>query len=331
MHDALWWDIENNAVRCHLCPHNCLIQEGNVGFCRARKNTGGKLYSLVYGQVVSSQIDPIEKKPLYHFCPGSQILSVGVTGCNFRCSFCQNWEISQAEAGSIPTMPLSPQEAAVLSGRDNSIGIAYTYNEPLINAEWILDTARLVRQAGRVNVLVSNGYINPQPLAELLPFIDAANIDVKAFTDDFYKKLCAAKLDPVLRTVEAMHKAGTHLELTTLLIPGKNDSAKEIEQLVSWVASVSDEIPLHFSRYHPEYKYMLHPATEMKSMTRAYDIARKQLKFVYLGNIVAPEYEQTVCPKCSTVVVRRHGYSAEVEAIKDGLCTKCGTKIYGRF
>jgi pyruvate formate lyase activating enzyme len=284
MHTALWWETENNAVRCGLCPHNCLIAEGRTGICRARKNAGGELVSLVYGNVVSMHVDPVEKKPLYHFHPGSQILSVGVTGCNFRCSFCQNWEISQAEAGSLPTEPLSPRQAASMSGEGGSIGIAYTYNEPLINAEWILDTSRLVRKAGRVNVLVTNGYINPKPMAELMPFIDAANVDVKAFNDDFYKKLCGAQLDPVLRTVEAMHKAGVHVELTTLLIPGKNDSAKEIEKLTAWVASVSADIPLHFSRYHPDYKYTA-PATDMESMKRAHDIARKRLKYVYLGNI----------------------------------------------
>jgi len=284
MHEARWWKIENNAVRCNLCPHNCLVAEGKAGFCRARKNIGGKLMSLVYGQVVSSQIDPIEKKPLYHFHPGSKILSVGVTGCNFRCSFCQNWEISQAQAGSLPTQALSPSEAAELSGAHGSIGIAYTYNEPLINAEWVLDTSKLVRKAGRVNVLVSNGYINPEPLRELLPFLDAANIDVKAFSEDFYRKLCGAKLEPVLRNIEAIYKAGVHIELTTLLIPTENDSPKEIEQLASWVATVSPEIPLHLTRYHPDYKYSL-PATNIEGMKHVRDIARKHLKYVYLGNI----------------------------------------------
>jgi pyruvate formate lyase activating enzyme len=276
---------ENQTVQCGLCPHNCVIAPGKTGICRIRQNKDGKLYSLTYDQSTSINFDPIEKKPLYHYYPGSTILSVGTLGCNFRCEFCQNWEISQAEFGDIPTRRLTSEMALKLAGENNSIGIAFTYNEPLINYEWVLDTAKLFSANKLKNVIVSNGYINPGPLAGLLPFIDAANIDVKSFSEGFYKKFCGVPaFTPVLKTVETMVRANKHVEITTLLIPGENDSAPEIEKLVDWLAGISDRIPLHFSRYFPQYKMDI-PPTDMKTLLRAYELARKKLKYVYLGNV----------------------------------------------
>jgi pyruvate formate lyase activating enzyme len=316
--------LEEGKVQCFLCPQECPIKEGEKGFCRARENKGGKLYSIIYAEVSSSGFDPIEKKPLYHFYPGRRIFSLGTVGCNFACPYCQNWNISQAEA---PTRQILPREAANLALENNSIGIAYTYSEPLIWYEYVLDTSKLARQKNLVNVLVTNGFINEEPLKELLPFIDAMNIDVKAFTEDFYKNICKGELAPVLRTAEMAKKEGTHLEVTNLIIPTLNDKEEEIEKLVDWVASsLGVDTPLHFSRYFPQYKFDI-PATPASTLTRAREIALKKLRYVYLGNISEPEAEATYCYNCSKPLIKRRGYTILEYEIKEGKCKHCGTKI----
>jgi pyruvate formate lyase activating enzyme len=316
--------LEEGKVRCFLCPQECVIKEGKRGFCRARENKGGKLYSLIYGETSSSGMDPIEKKPLYHFYPGRQILSLGTVGCNFACPYCQNWNISQAEA---PTRRISPEEAVNLARENDSVGIAYTYSEPLVWYEYVLDTSRLARRENLVNVLVTNGFINKEPLKELLPFIQAMNIDVKSFREDFYKDICKGELAPVLRTAEMAKKSGVHIEITNLIIPTLNDKEEETRKLVDWVASsLGVDTPLHFSRYFPQYKFDL-PATPVSTLDRAREIGLERLRYVYLGNVSQPEAEATYCYNCQEPLIERRGYTILKNEIKEGKCKYCGAEI----
>jgi len=320
-----FWDPpENGRLLCRLCPHECRIGDGNTGICRVRQNRGGALYALTYSQVASIALDPIEKKPLYHFHPGSLILSLGTLGCNLACSFCQNWELSQDMA---PTRTLTPQQAVELAQREpRNLGLAFTYNEPLIWYEYVYDTAHLARAAGLKNVLVTNGYVNEEPLRELLPLIDAMNVDVKSYGEEFYQTLCKGRAAPVRRTVEIAHAAGCLVELTNLVIPGHNDSEEDLRALVDWVASVDPAIPLHFSRYHPAYQLDA-PPTPAATLETAYRIAREKLQYVYLGNITGSGGEDTHCPTCGRTVVVRRGFSAQVTGVGDGKCAHCGGRI----
>lgn len=281
---SYWVGNEDGSIICMLCPHNCRIGEGSTGVCRTRRNIHGKLHSLNYGLISSIALDPIEKKPLYHFHPGSKILSVGTFGCNFKCSFCQNWTIAQAEP---ETMSVSPQELvykALELREQGNIGIAFTYNEPSVWFEFILDTARHAKEAQLKNVMVTNGFISKDPLMELLDYIDAMNIDVKGFTDDFYKKVCKGSLEDVRRTVEtAVEKC--HVEITTLLVPGLNDSIEEIGQLARWLASLNKDIPLHLTRYFPNFEMMDRPPTPRETLEKARLEAIKYLNHVHLGNV----------------------------------------------
>ncbi|MGI6129370.1 MAG: AmmeMemoRadiSam system radical SAM enzyme [bacterium] len=284
MKRALYWEsLSEDKVKCHLCPHDCLISPGHAGICRMRVNKEGTLYAANYARVSSIALDPIEKKPLYHFHPGKDILSLGTVGCNLKCSFCQNYSISQEDA---PTRELPPEQAVRLAKEQgpDCIGLAYTYSEPLMWYEYVLDTATLAKRAGLQNVLVTNGYIRLDPLKELLPVIHALNIDVKSFSDDFYQQLCRGRLDPVLKTVEAAVLAGCHVELTTLIIPGHNDSPTEIKSLSSFIADISPTIPLHLSRYFPQYKLNL-PPTPLVTLEQAQIISREKLNYVYIGNV----------------------------------------------
>jgi len=279
--------IENSKVQCHLCPHNCIIKPDGVGVCRARRNINGELYSLNYGKVTSIALDPIEKKPLYRFHPGSMILSAGTFGCNLKCFFCQNWSIAHDNKAGSYAIDVKPGELvnkAMETRNRGNIGIAYTYNEPSIWFEYVYDTARLAKKEGLVNVLVTNGYISIEPLMDLLPFIDAVNIDVKAFTASFYSKICGAVIENVKETVEICSK-NCHVEITTLVIPGLNDSLEEIEELSKWLSSISPEIPLHLSRFFPNYRMTDKPPTPVETLKKARDKALKWLKFVYLGNV----------------------------------------------
>jgi pyruvate formate lyase activating enzyme len=327
MQEARFYEKQDDdQVRCRLCPQDCQIKPGGAGLCRARKNEGGVLYSLNYGRISSWGIDPIEKKPLYHFYPGSNILSVGTFGCNFHCGFCQNWQIAH---GDPVTREMAPQElvaSARLGDKQvDSIGIAFTYSEPLVWYEYVYDTARLAHEQGLKNVLVTNGFIQEEPLLELLPFIDAMNIDVKGFTGAYYRKICHGKLAPVKRTVELVHSR-CHLEVTTLLVPTLNDSDEEIAALVDWLAGQNPEIPIHFSRYFPQYQMDL-PPTPLESLQRAREIACRKLKYVYIGN--APELgdDNTYCPVCRNLLIRRSGYQTRIGGLENGCCSRCGTRI----
>jgi len=280
--------IEDSKVCCYLCPHNCIIKPGSTGTCRARANIEGDLYSLNYGKISSIALDPIEKKPLKKFYPGSMILSAGTFGCNLKCSFCQNWTIAQVsydESSDVyDVVPQTLVEKALELVSSGNIGIAYTYNEPFIWYEFVYDTARLAREKGLRNVLVTNGFISREPLEEFLPYIDAMNIDVKAFTSSFYNSICRAALDDVKRTVEISAEK-CHVEVTNLVIPGLNDSMEEIEELAKWLASVSPEIPLHLSRFFPRYKMRDVSPTPRETLIEAKKVAERYLKYIYLGNI----------------------------------------------
>jgi len=276
--------IENSKVRCFLCPHNCIIKPGGLGICRARKNLDGRLYSLNYGKITALALDPIEKKPLNRFNPGSIILSAGTFGCNLKCSFCQNWGIAHSTPDVYEMMPMQLADKAAELKENGNIGLAYTYNEPSIWYEHVYETARIIHSRGLVNVLVTNGYISPEPLRDILPCIDAMNIDVKAYTEAFYKKVCGADLENVKKTV-AMAVQSCHVEITTLIVPELNDSMEEIESLAKWIASISPEIPLHLSRFFPNYKMQNKMPAPVETLYKARDKAREYLKHVYLGNV----------------------------------------------
>ncbi|MGI6647535.1 MAG: AmmeMemoRadiSam system radical SAM enzyme [Bacillota bacterium] len=327
MREALYYEARTeNKVKCLLCPRECLLAPGKAGVCRIRENRDGRLYTRNYGRASACALDPIEKKPLYHFHPGSTILSLGTFGCNFGCRFCQNWSIAQAEPSTIKLRPEQVIQALLEAAEPyRCIGLAFTYSEPLVWYEYVQETAEQGQRAGFKNVLVTNGFIQEQPLKELLPLIDALNIDVKAFTNEFYRHWCRGSLKPVLRTVE-LAVVQCHVELTTLLIPGLNDSAEEIKDLVTWVAGLSPDIPLHFSRYFPNYQLNL-PATPVSTMERAYEIAREQLNYVYLGNLPGNQRSNTACPQCSQLLVERNGYQTEVVGLSGQACANCGQLI----
>ena len=283
MQEALYYEkLANNRIQCHLCPHECQISPGGKGACGVRLNKDGILYSAVYGKTTGIALDPIEKKPLYHYHPGEYILSLGTRGCNLHCDFCQNWHISQ-EVDS-PTEDITSEEIIERAKELHSFGIAYTYNEPFIWYEFVLDTAKLARAKGLENVLVTNGFVNMEPLEGMLPFIDAMNIDLKAFDEDFYTRICKGTLKPILEVIKRSAKA-CHVELTNLIIPTLNDSEDSIRKMVDWIyANLGAEVPLHLSRYFPCYKMDL-PATPLETIKRAEMIAKEKLKYVYIGNI----------------------------------------------
>ena len=329
MHLASYTQIkENNRVLCLLCPHSCNIPEGKKGKCRVRENIDGELYSENYGKVTGVNVDPIEKKPLYHFHPGRNILSLGTFGCNLHCDFCQNWQIAHAaQTGK----DITPDEVVEISKRyyvnQNSIGVAYTYSEPGMWYEFIRDTAPLIQEQKMVNVLVTNGFLNPKPFKELLANIDALNIDVKGFTDGFYKDIVKGRLKPVLENCYLSKEMGRHLEVTTLIIPGLNDDSNEIKELARWLASIDPLIPLHFSRYYPNYKLEIEP-TALSILDKAWEIAKEHLQYVYIGN--APELDKcnTFCPDCGALLIERNFYSTKV-IYEDGQCHKCASQVKG--
>ena len=330
MQNALFYTkLENNNVRCELCPWNCQLDSGQTGICKVRTNENGKLVSLVYNKVAALGTDPIEKKPLYHFYPGKNILSIGEVGCNLHCSFCQNHRISQCFADEFNGFHNITSEKIVNEALKtwNNIGLAYTYNEPITFYEFMFDTAKLAQKNGLKNVVVSNGYINTKPLKNLLPFIDAFNIDLKAFSDKFYRKQTNGNLEPVLNSLKTIAKSNSHLEITTLVIPNLNDNEKEFEEMVKWIASeLGEQIPLHLSRYFPQYK-MQEPPTSIKKLEAFYDIAKQHLQHVYLGNVSDKMRSSTYCSNCGGTLVERNGYKTEINGIDEkGNCKNCQTR-----
>lgn len=331
MERALYYEtLSDQRVRCTLCPHLCYISEGLRGICHVRMNRDGILFTDVDGRYSVVNMDPIEKKPLYHFFPGSSILSLGTKGCNMRCKFCQNHEISQAVPGDYPYMTVLSDEEILEMARESSncIGIAYTYNEPTVFFESMLSLARKVKLNDLQNVMVTNGYINPDPLEELLEYMDAFNIDLKAFRRGFYKKYTHSQLDPVLETLKQVRKSGKHLELTHLVIPGLNSDVKEFKELVAWVAGeLGSDTVLHISRFSPAYQLIIDP-TPMELLYSFYDIAKDHLNYVYLGNVNTRFGSDTSCHHCGQDLVRRHNYRVEVLGMEKGRCTVCKKQIF---
>jgi len=316
----------DGKVQCFLCPHTCVIGEGKRGVCGVRVNKQGTLYTMIYGEVSSIAMDPIEKKPLYHFYPGSSILSIGTVGCSFRCQFCQNYSISQNP--DHPTETYTPEELIRYARTRNSVGIAYTYSEPLIWYEFVYDTCEAAREAGLKNVFVTNGYINPEPLRELLPLADAFNIDLKSFSEDFYRKYTGGKLAPVLKTIEEIAgRDGVVLEVTTLVIPGHNDSDEELHQIAQFLADISLDLPWHISRFVPHYKMTDVPPTPVGTLHRAAEIGYETgLRYVYAGNVPGDRYESTYCPNCGEIAIQRFGY--HTRPMLDGnRCKNCGYQL----
>jgi pyruvate formate lyase activating enzyme len=323
--EALFYEkLDDGSVRCRLCPNLCVVKEGSSGRCMVRKNESGTLLTHSYGNTVTAAIDPIEKKPLYHFMPGSPILSIGPNGCTLTCDHCQNWQISQEQA---PVRYISPEELVTLAGKDGSVGVAFTYTEPLIWFEYLLDALPLLTGAGLKSVLVTNGYLNEEPARQIVPLVDAFNVDLKSFDDSFYRKYCGGSIEPVKAFIELAARHA-HVEVTCLVIPGLNDSREDIGRMARWLASVSKEIPLHLSRFFPRFRMDDRPPTPQETLEMAYTAAREYLDYVYVGNIFIEGTENTVCPSCGADAILRSGYSAELRAA-GGECPSCGHYIKG--
>jgi pyruvate formate lyase activating enzyme len=323
MREVEFYREEAGKLVCELCPHRCRLRENQKGVCRQRQRVGDKLVALNYAQVASLALDPIEKKPLYHFHPGSVILSVGANGCNLQCLFCQNCEISQ---GEVPTRRLEVDELVRIAGTQNSIGVAFTYSEPLMWYEYVLDAAPQLRREGYVVVLVTNGFIEEKPLRKLLPYVDAMNIDLKSMADEFYRRLCKASVSPVENTIKIAHDAGVHVEIAHLVVTGWNDREESILEVARWIASVDPEMPLHLSRYFPHYRYF-EPPTSAEFLYKALEIARRELKFVYLGNIAGESGADTLCPDCGSLLIARSGYRIRIVNLKGDVCSQCGRRL----
>ena len=330
LHEASFYSkAADGAVDCFLCNHRCHIPDGKLGFCRVRRNRGGTLYSLVYGRLISNAVDPIEKKPLYHFLPGTGSFSIATPGCNFRCRFCQNYSISQTSGERLAGLAqVAPERVVEAARRTKTATIAYTYTEPTIFMEYALDCAALAHEQGIRNVFVTNGFESPEAVEAMTGLIDAANVDVKAFNDAFYRRLCKARLQPVLDTVRRMHEQGILVEVTTLLIPGQNDDEAELKALARFLVDVSPDVPWHISRYHPDYQCHEPPPTPPEAVFRAVEIGLDAgLRFVYAGNLRAGEYENTRCPSCQATVVRRTGFLVQEIKLSAGRCGACGAEL----
>lgn len=326
---SFWIKIKNNKVQCKLCNHNCVLSDGKYGICGVRKNENGKLLTLIYGSVSSLAADPIEKKPLYHFYPGTSAFSIGTVGCNFKCSHCQNYNISTANSDYFYIKEISPDQIVELAKNYNCQGVSYTYNEPAIWYEFTYDSSKLVKKAGLYTCYVTNGYICEDPLREISPYLDAMNIDVKAFNNEFYKNICKAKLEPVLNTCILAKELGIHIELTYLVIPSLNDSIIDIKKFCDWVISkLGKNTPVHFSRFHPDHYMRNIPATPMETLLKIYDVSKESgMLFSYLGNVVHGYYENTLCPRCGNLCIERNGYLINIVGLIDNKCSKCGYNL----
>ncbi len=330
----LWEKLNDNKVKCKLCPFNCTISPGNTGHCQVRKNIDGKLFSLNYHYVCAANVDAIEKKPLYHFQPGSLSFSIATPGCNFQCEFCQNWQISQMirEEGTLYGKSIPPETIVEQAIRTGCSSIAYTYTEPTIYFELAYQTAKLAHQHGLKNVFVSNGFISEDALETIKPYLDGINVDLKSFRDEFYRQLCKAKLEPVLNTLRWLVENGIWVEVTTLIVPNQNDSPEELKDIANFIANeLGVDVPWHISRYHPDYKYSSSPPTPLTTIENAIQIGKSAgLRYVYGGNILAHPSEHTYCWKCGKLLIKRYGFSVtENNIIDDNRCPACNVKIAG--
>ncbi len=322
---------QDNDVRCLLCAHGCRIKPGEFGFCGVRQNKDGVLQTLVYGEPIAAHLDPIEKKPLYHFLPGTRSYSVATVGCNFRCRFCQNWQISQLNkkdhrADGVPFVP--PEEIVEQALIYKAQSIAYTYTEPTIFFEYAYDIARLAQDKGLANIFVTNGFMTRSALEQIQPFLNAANVDLKSFNDTFYRQTCSGRLEPVLQTIRNMKDLGIWLEVTTLIIPGINDSPAEIRDLTAFLAGIDPNIPWHISRFHPDYQFDNHAPTPLTTLQAAQKIGHEQgLRYIYPGNV--SQDVNTACPECGQVLIKRRHYQVEKLDLTDHVCPKCQTPVAG--
>ncbi len=333
--EAMLYEVEEgNRVRCNLCSHRCRIADTKFGICNVRGNRGGVLYTHSYGRTVAAHIDPIEKKPLFHFLPGTSSFSIGTAGCNLKCTYCQNWQISQISEGQGPDIPgyeLAPEDVVAKALEGNCRSVAYTYTEPTIFFEYAYDTAGLARKKGLYNIFITNGYMTPEALKTIRPYLDTCNVDLKSFREDFYKKICHARLEPVLQSIRLMKELGLWVEVTTLVIPDENDSDEELAQIAGFIAGIDPGIPWHISRFYPAYRFT-GLETPLETLERAYDIGKKGgLEFVYIGNVPGGGSENTICPHCQETLIRRQGFFVQENRIRDSRCPACGTKIAGVF
>ena len=334
LHEALYWrKLPDRVVQCELCPRRCVLKPGQRGQCKVRENRDGKLYSLVYGKPCAVHIDPIEKKPLFHVAPSSSVFSIATVGCNLRCIFCQNWQISQTSPEETRYYDMEPAQTVDALTKSDSRIIAYTYTEPTVFYEYMLDTARLIKQQGFFNTMHSCGYINPAPLKELLKYMDAINIDLKGFNERFYRKMSSGRLEPVLETLKTIKQEGVWLEITNLIIPSANDDPEDIRKMCEWIKeNLGEDTPLHFGRFFPNYKLINLPPTPTETLERARQIALDVgLRYVYIGNVPGNPAENTYCPKCEELLVKRVGYIVEENNIIDSKCKFCGYKIARRW
>src|SRR3989344_4002025 len=327
MKEALYYKkLKNNNVQCTLCPHFCVIKERNRGECKVRENKSGKLYSLVYSKPCSIAVDPVEKKPLFHFLPGSKTFSIGTAGCNLKCLFCQNFSTSQVEPEKVKSINLEPEKVVEQAIKNDCKTIAYTYNEPTVFYEYVIDTAKIAKKKGLKNIIVSNGYINEEPLKRLAMFIDGANIDLKSFNEEFYKEV-GGELESVLKSLKILKK--NWLEITNLVIPSRNDDLKEIEEMCEWIVkNLGKSVPLHFSRFFPNYLMENISITPLETLKKAKEVAEKYLNYVYIWNISTLKDENTYCKKCKKIVIERIGFSIRKNELKKGVC-ECGNLVEG--
>lgn len=329
--------LENNFLHCFLCAHQCKIAENNFGFCGVRQNIKGELFTFAYGELVAANIDPIEKKPLFHFLPGTNSFSIATKGCNFRCGFCQNWQISQQDFRKSnsemnnPAEEITPENIVALASKNKCASISYTYTEPTIFFEYALETMKIAKTKGIRNVFVTNGYMSEECLSLAKPYLDAANVDLKFFREDAYKRVCAASLSPVLKSIKTMYELGVWVEITTLIIPEENDSKEELSDLAEFLSSLNPDIPWHISRFHPDYKFTDHKSTPIETLNMAEKIGKDAgLKFVYTGNVLGVG-EDTVCPKCKKTILQRQGFNILANELNKGKCKFCSESIPGVF
>ncbi len=320
-----------NKVQCLLCPRKCKVGNRERGYCGVRENQNGTYYTLVYGNPCSVHVDPIEKKPFFHFLPGTRALSFSTAGCNLNCRFCQNWEISQARPENVQSVSLSPKEAVAEAKRSGCRSLVGTYAEPTVYFEYMLDVAKEGQKAGLKTAIVSSGYIRPEPLIELCKNLDAVKIDLKAFDEEFYRRICVGELAPVLETLKKVAQTGVHLEIVNLVIPTLNDSAVKIKEMCEWIKKhLGNEVPVHFTRFHPIYKLNNLPSTPVKTLKDAQSTARQAgLTFAYVGNVPGDSGENTFCPGCKKVIIERMSYIVTKIAIKNGRCGYCNRVIPG--
>jgi len=323
--------LDNQKIQCQLCPRQCYVANGQRGFCGVRENRDGKYYSLVYGNPCAVHVDPIEKKPFYHLLPASTSFSIATAGCNFRCKFCQNWEISQTTPDETYNVELPPEKVVALAKRAGSRSIAYTYVEPTIFFEYMVDTAKLAKKEGILNVCHSNGFINPGALKDLCQVLDAANIDLKGFTEDYYNSMSQGRLAPVLQTLKTLKDDGVHVEITNLVVPTKNDDMEIVSKMCAWIKSeLGADTPVHFSRFHPLYKLRNLPPTPVSTLEKIRQIAMNAgLEYVYIGNVPGHEGERTYCSRCKKLLIFRQAYSIGEVHLAKGKCKFCGNPIPG--